>query len=429
MDGRHYLESVFKRIDETAKILQLKPYVIKELKTFSRVLEMRIRVGKQHFTAYRIRHVNPYATGHRPYKGGLRFDKDTGGDLNTIKALAVEMTLKCATVGPDPERRLPFGGAKGGIGINAKIYSKEQIRGIVEKFVDEMGNAMGPTVDVPAPDYGTNEEIMRLISTRYCKSHPFSGSGAVVTGKPLSRGGGGCPGRKEATGLGMLYAYSTLKELKALPEAVINTKHPRAVIHGFGNVGSHFGLYAGQFGIKIVGVAEVNATIYNANGINMEELYDYANENKTVAGFPNAHEITFENLLRQPHEIDAPCAKENSIDDNWANTTEAKLVIEGANGPCFQKAEDIFTKRGIVIVPDLLANAGGVTVSYFEWQQDIEGAQYDKKTIFEQLEKYMRTGTEGVVKMAQEYRTDLRTGAYIWSIKYLNDAICAKHGW
>ncbi|MEK9183504.1 MAG: Glu/Leu/Phe/Val dehydrogenase dimerization domain-containing protein, partial [Patescibacteria group bacterium] len=139
MDGRHYLESVFKRIDETAKILQLKPYVIKELKTFSRVLEMRIRVGKQHFTAYRIRHVNPYATGHRPYKGGLRFDKDTGGDLNTIKALAVEMTLKCATVGPDPERRLPFGGAKGGIGINAKIYSKEQIRGIVEKFVDEIG--------------------------------------------------------------------------------------------------------------------------------------------------------------------------------------------------------------------------------------------------------------------------------------------------
>lgn len=427
--GYHYLDSVFKRIDEAAKILQLKPYVIKELKTFARVLELRLRVGKQHFTAHRVCHVNPYATGHRPYKGGLRFDKDTGGDINTIKALAVEMTLKCATVGPDPERRIPFGGAKGGIGINTKAYSPDQIRLIVEKFVDEMGENIGPTVDVPAPDYGTNEEIMRLICTRYCKFHPHSGAGAVVTGKPLSRGGGGCPGRREATGLGMLFVYKALKNLGALPEKTINTDYPRAIIHGFGNVGSNFAAYAGQFSIKVVGIAEMSGAIYNPNGISIQELNSYYKENKTILGFANAHEIKFEDLIRQPHEIDAPCAKENSVDNFWAENTTASLIIEGANGPCFQKAENIFTKRGVVVVPDLLANAGGVTVSYFEWQQDIEGAQYDKKTIFEQLEKYMRTGAEGVVKTANEYRTDLRAGAYIWSIKYLNDAICAKHGW
>ena len=409
--------------------MQLKPYAIKELKTFAKILELRVRVGKQHFTAYRVWHVNPYATGHRPYKGGLRFDRDTGGDINTIKALATEMTLKCAIVGPDPERRIPFGGAKGGIGINAKAYSPDQIRAIVEKFVDEIGENVGPTVDVPAPDYGTNEEIMRLICTRYCKSHPYSGAGAVVTGKPLSRGGGGCPGRREATGLGMLYVYKTLKELRALPEKILNGETVRAIVHGFGNVGSHFALYANQFGIKIVGIAELDGALYNPNGINIPELIEYSKNKKTIAGFPNAHEIKFEDLIRQPHEVDAPCAKENSIDNQWAENTTANLIIEGANGPCFYKAEEIFTKRGIVVVPDLLANAGGVTVSYFEWQQDIEGAQYDKQTVFKNLEQYMRTGTEGVVKTAQEYQTDLRAGAYIWAIKYLNDAICAKHGW
>lgn len=428
-NGYSYLQSVFRRIDDAAKILQLKPYMIKELKTFAKILELRVRVNKQHFTAYRVCHVNPYATGHRPYKGGLRFDRDTGGDLNTIKALAVEMTLKCATVGPDQERRIPFGGAKGGIGINAKSYSPEQIRAIVEKFVDEMGENLGPTIDVPAPDYGTNEEIMRLICTRYCKFHPHSGAGAVVTGKPLSRGGGGCPGRREATGLGMLFVYKTLKMLDALPKTMADVECPKAIVHGFGNVGSHFAAYAGQFGIKIVGIAELDSALYNPNGISIQELMSYFKKNKTIAGFANAHEIKFEDLIRQPHEIDAPCAKENSIDNYWAENTTASLIIEGANGPCLQKAEEIFTKRGIVVIPDLLANAGGVTVSYFEWQQDIEGAQYDKKTVFEQLEKYMRNGTEGVVKTAKEYQTNLRISAYIWAIKYLNDAICAKHGW
>jgi len=427
--GKAYLNSVFERIDKAAKILKLKPYVVKELKTFSQILHLRLRVGKEHYMAYRVRHVNPYPTGHRPYKGGLRFDKESGGDIRTIMALAVEMTLKCAVVGPDPERRLPFGGAKGGVAVTPKNFPPMRLRAIVERFVDEMGDNIGPTIDSLAPDYGSTTEIMRLIATRYSKFHPRSGAGAVVTGKPLSKGGGGCPGRLEATGLGMLYVNESLKNLKILPPEVSEAAEVRVVIHGFGNVGAHFGVYAKQFGIKIVGVVDSEGALYNADGISIGELYQYAQEHATIKGFYGAREIKFEELLKQPHEIDVACAKEDTVDDTWAEITTAKLLIEGANGPCFQKAEEILRRRGVVIVPDLLANAGGVTVSYFEWQQDIEGAQFSREEVFKRLEKYMRVGTEGVVRTAREYETDLRTGAYLWSIKYLNDAICAKHGW
>lgn len=420
-----YLQNVFNRIDQANDYLNLQPWVINEFKTFERVLELRLRVGKKHYTAFRIRHVNPYPTGRNPYKGGIRFDTETGGDVNTIKALAMEMTLKCAVVGPDEERRLPFGGAKGGIAINARNHSPEEIRAIVEKFVDEIGDNIGPTVDVPAPDYGTNEEVMRVICTRYSKFHPFPGAGAVITGKPLSQGGGGCPGRKEATGLGMLYVYNTLKENKILQPKKIN----RAIIHGFGNVGSHFGLYANQFGIQIVGVADEDGAIYNKKGIDIKKLSQYKQINKSIKKFPNTEEIKFEDLIKKDHEIDAPCAKENSVNKNWAMSTTAKLVLEGANSPSLPEAEDVFQKRKIIVVPDLLANAGGVTVSYFEWQQDIAGAQYDKETVFKQLNRYMKMGTKGVIKTAKKYRVDLRTAAYLWSIKYINDALHAKHGW
>jgi glutamate dehydrogenase (NAD(P)+) len=266
---------------------------------------------------------------------------------------------------------------------------------------------------------------MRIICTRYTKFHPFPGAGAVVTGKPLSNGGGGCPGRREATGLGMLYVYKALKSLKIFPPL----KNNRAVIHGFGNVGSHFGLYAEKFGIKIIGVADKDGVLYNKKGIDIKKLYQHKQKNKTVLGFPEAEEVKFEDLLKKDHEIDAPCAKENSVDKKWAANTKARLVIEGANSPCTSDAEEVFSKRKIIIVPDLLANAGGVTASYFEWRQDIEGAQYDKETVFEQLNRYLTLGAKGVVKTSSEYKTDLRAAAYIWAIKYLNGAICAKHGW
>jgi len=340
------------------------------------------------------------------------------------------MTLKCAVIGPDPERRIPFGGAKGGIAIDSRSLSLEKIREIIEKFVDEMGENLGPTVDVSAPDYGSNAEIMRAICTRYSKLHPVSGAGAVVTGKPLTKGGGGVPGRLEATGLGMLYVYKTLKKLKALPVEVIKVKKPRVIIHGFGNVGSNFGRYAEKFGLKVVGVADSHCAVYNANGLNMKTLYAYVQNKKShVCGFSNGKEMKFEEMLKQPHEIDAACAKENTVDENWAKTTTARLLIEGANGPVLDEAEVILIKRGVKIIPDLLANAGGVTVSYFEWQQDMEGAQFNEEEIFKKLEKYMGVGAKGVVETAKKYKADLRTGAYIWAIKYLSEAICAKHGW
>ncbi len=427
--GKLYLKSVFDRIDEVAKIIKLKPYVVKELKTFSQILQLRLRVGKEHFTAYRIRHVNPYPTGQRPYKGGFRIDRETGGDVKTIMALAAEMTLKCAVVGPDPDRRIPFGGAKGGVALSSLKLPSYKIRQIVEKFVDEIGNNIGPTIDVPAPDFGSDAEVMRAICIRYCKLHSQPGAGAVVTGKPLEKGGGGCPGRLEATGLGMLYVYRSLKELGILPKEITEAPQVRAIVHGFGNVGSHFALYAKDFGIRIIGVADSGGAIYNPDGININELYQYAKEQKKVQGFSGAKEIIFGELLKIPHEIDAPCAKENTVDKNWAENTAAKILIEGANNPCFQEADKILHDRGIMIIPDLLANAGGVTVSYFEWQQDIEGAQYDKETVFKKLNQYMKVGAEGVVKTAGEYNVGLRTAAYVWSIKYLNEAICAKHGW
>ena len=420
-----YLKNVFNKIDEASELLKLQPWVANELKSFERVLELRLRIGKKHFTAFRIRHVNPYPTGRNPYKGGIRFDAESGGDVDTLKALATEMTLKCAMVGPDEERRIPFGGAKGGIAINARDFSSDEIRAIVEKFVDEIGDNIGPTIDVPAPDFGTNEEIMRIICTRYSKFHPHPGAGAVVTGKPLSRAGGGCPGRKEATGLGILYVYRALKKMGV----VRGEKNNRVVLQGFGNVGSHFAIHAPEFGMKIVGVADLEGSIFNKNGIDVKKLYEYKNIHKTIKGFSGAEEIKFEDLIKKDHEIDAPCAKENSVTKKWAADTTAKIILEGANSPSTPEADQIFKKNKIIVVPDILANAGGVTVSYFEWQQDIAGAQYDKATVFKQLNRYMVNGAGGVIKTAKEFKVDLRTAAYIWSIKYLNDALTAKHGW
>lgn len=426
--GKEYLKSVFDRVDAVAEILKLKPCVIRELKTFSQILELRVRVDEEHFTTLRVRHVNPYPTGSKPYKGGLRLDEDGGGDARTIMALAAEMTLKCAVIGPDMNRRIPFGGAKGGIAINPFKDSK-LTRLVVEKFTDEIGENIGPTVDSLAPDLGSDAGTMRAICIRYSKRHSLPGSGAVVTGKPLDKGGGGCPGRKEATGLGMVRVYQALANLNILPKQVISTSQPRAIIHGFGNVGSNFGLFAHEANIKIVGIADLGVNLYNPNGFNVHELCQHIQANGNLKNFPNCDDMKFTELLQQPHEIDVPCAKENTVNEQWARITPAKLLIEGANGPCFQNAEKILAEKDVVVVPDILANAGGVTVSYFEWQQDIEGAQFSKKNVLKQLTQYMTTGTKGVIQTAKNYGVDLRIGAFIWATKYLNDAIRAKHGW
>ncbi len=348
------------------------------------------------FTGFRVQ----YNVTLGPAKGGIRYHP--GVTLDEVTALAAWMTWKCAVA------QLPFGGGKGGVTCDPTKMSPRELEALTRRYCAEIIDAIGPEKDVPAPDVNTNEQVMAWFSDTY-SMHVGHTSTAVVTGKPVEMGGS--LGRREATGRGvMICARESATHLG------FELRDSRVAIQGFGNVGSIAAQLMADEGAKIVGVTDWKGGVYNDNGLNIPALIEYANKHKTVAGFPEADSLAGPDVFTIDSEILIPAALENQITMENVGAIKAKLIVEGANGPTTPEADNYLHDRGVFIVPDILANAGGVTVSYFEWVQDRHGYFWSEKLVNERLEEKMVQAFDAVFHTSQKYKVDMRTAAYIVAI-------------
>ena len=348
------------------------------------------------FVGYRVQH----SVVRGPGKGGIRFAPDV--TLDEVRALASWMTWKCAVV------NLPFGGAKGGVICDPQKLSRRELEAITRRYTAELLDFLGPERDVPAPDLGTNEQVMAWVMDTY-SMHVRHTTTAVVTGKPLDLGGS--RGRREATGRGcLLVCDQALKKLGRPREG------QRVIIQGFGNVGSVSAKLMHEAGYKIVGVADIHGGIYNPKGINVPKLLEHVLESGKVVGFAGCDAVSPHDILTLDCDILVPAAVENQITSRNAERIRARVIIEAANGPTTALADDILVDKKVFVVPDILANAGGVTVSYFEWVQDREGYFWPEAMVNERLEQMMVASFEDVYNYAQRHSVSLRIAAYMLAI-------------
>lgn len=378
-----------------------------------RVLELSMAVKMDSgetriFTGYRVQ----YNNARGPYKGGLRFHPQT--DLDEVKALAFWMAIKCAVVD------VPFGGGKGGITVDPKTLSKPELERLSRAFTRALGDNIGPDRDVPAPDVNTTPEIMGWIMDEYNQAVGKSAP-AVVTGKPIALGGS--EGRGAATGLG---GYTTLH---ALAQKIgIDPESSTVVVQGFGNVGQWFARFAHRHGWKIVGISDSKGGIVAEHGLDPDAVLSYKEQSGSVRDFPGAKNVSNEELLLTPCGVLVPSALENQITAQNAPNLKAQVILEMANGPTTAEADVLLHERGVAIVPDVLANAGGVVTSYFEWQQNKEGSRWNESEVFEKLEKAMHAAVDAVWQEHESTKLPLRTAAYLVAIRRIEQAMRAK-GW
>ena len=403
-----------KQIKSACDKLNADPAVYEILKNPMRVLEVSFPVKLDNgtvktFVGYRSQHNN--AVG--PFKGGLRFHPDVTRD--EVKALSTWMTFKCSVAG------IPYGGGKGGMAINPKDYSKAELERISKGFAKAISPIIGEKVDIPAPDVNTNGQIMSWMVDAYEEVAGKSTKG-VFTGKPLEFGGS--LARTEATGYGV-----NLAAKKALEKLNIDVKGATYAVQGFGNVGFYTAYYAHKDGAKIVAFSNVDVAIYNENGIDMEAVIKDFKENGCISenkGY--GKDITNAELLELEVDVLAPCALENQITSENADRIKAKVVVEGANGPTTPEADEILFKKGILVVPDILANAGGVVVSYFEWVQNLQSYYWSFEEVQQKENALLSGAFEDVWALADEYKVDLRNAAYMKSIERISKAMKLR-GW
>ncbi len=402
-DKENPFESMMKRFDKAAEILQLERGVYDFLKTPALQVIVSIPIQMDDgrievFEGYRV--IHNYALG--PAKGGIRYAPDV--TLDEVKALAAWMTWKCAVMD------IPFGGAKGAVKCDPRRLTKVELEKITRRYTANLLDIIGPDKDIPAPDLNTDEQIMAWIMDTY-SMHVRRTERAVVTGKPLILGGS--PGRREATGRGvMIVTLAAMEKLKLKP------KKSTAVIQGFGNVGSVSAKLLAEKGLKIIAISDITGGYYNKKGIDVEKAIQYVQKNpeKTLEGFDGGEKITNEELLELECDVLIPAAREDQITKNNAPNIKAKLIVEGANGPTTASADPILEEKGILVVPDIVANAGGVTVSYFEWVQDRMGYYWTVEVVNERLERMMLSAFENVYDTAKKYGVSLRLGAYILAV-------------
>lgn len=358
------------------------------------------------FRGYRVQHNNIRG----PYKGGLRFHPQV--DLDEAKALAFWMTMKNAVVG------VPFGGGKGGIEVDPKQLSEGELEGLTRNFAKELAHVIGPEKDVPAPDVGSTAQMMHWIADEYSK-HVGEHSPAVVTGKPIEHGGS--EGRTEATGYGGGYVLEALLRLEQAHGRVYETPHMTVAIQGFGNVGVYFAQYAQARGFKVVALSDSKGGIYIPEGIDVTAAEKYKKEKGTLAGF-GGKDISNEKILALPVDVLVPAALENAITDANAGEIKAGIVLELANGPTTLEADVILNEKGIIVIPDILANAGGVAVSYFEWEQNRKGEKWTKDDVLMRLKEKMETASEGVFAESEVRKISLRDAAYSVALARITEA-------
>ncbi|MBN8588235.1 MAG: Glu/Leu/Phe/Val dehydrogenase [Rhodothermia bacterium] len=336
-----------------------------------------------------------------PGKGGIRFAPDV--HVDEVKALAAWMTWKCAVVS------VPFGGAKGGVRCDPSQMSPGELERLTRRYTANLIDVFGPDRDIPAPDMNTNEQIMAWIVDTY-SMHMRRTEPAVVTGKPIVLGGS--QGRVEATGRGVMTCT-----LAGLDKLGLRPNQSTVAVQGFGNVGSVTAKLLQMQGCKVVAVSDVSGGYYNENGLDIEAMITYSKNNRnSLAGFPDAQPIDNETLLTLNVDVLVPAAKENQITVSIAEKIKAKIIVEGANGPTVAQADKVLHDKGVMVIPDILANAGGVTVSYFEWVQDRQGYFWSKERVNRRLDRKMEEAFDDVYKTASKYDVSLRIGAYVMAI-------------
>jgi len=395
---------------QAAKVMQLDPNIQKFLERPQRTIIVEFPVlmddGRvEMFVGYRCQH----STALGPAKGGIRYHPNV--TLDEVQTLAFWMTWKCSLL------NLPYGGGKGGVKVDPSKLSKGELERLSRRFFFEISQFVGPHKDIPAPDVNTNPQVMAWYLDTYSMHVGYTALG-VVTGKPVELGGS--VGRNEATGRGV--AVVAAEACKLLGKDVSKAK---VAVQGFGNVGSFSAkILQEEFGAKIVAVSDVSAAYYDPNGINISDLMAYRDSNKgLIDGYPKAQKIKHEELFELDVDILVPAALENAITEENADKIKAKLIVEGANGPVTPEADKILYSKGVTIIPDILANAGGVTVSYFEWVQDLQSFFWDLDDVRNKLAKMMKAAFAEVAKTKEKYDTDFRTAAYIVAIDRVAKAV------
>ncbi len=401
-------EAMMQRFDHAAELLALDPGIYKILRNPEKQIITSIPVAMDNgevevFQGYRVL----YNTSRGPAKGGIRFDM--GVSLDEVTALAAWMTWKCAVVD------VPFGGAKGGVVCEPYRLSQGELERLTRRYTASILEVLGPESDVPAPDVNTNEQTMAWIMDTYSmhKRHTVT---AVVTGKPISMGGS--RGRREATGRGVMLS---IKE--ALRELGLPLNGTKVAVQGFGNVGGTAARLLEEEGLTVIAISDKTGGIYNRNGIYVKEALEYVRQNRFLEGYQGGEPITNEELLELECDVLAPCALENVITRRNAVNIKAKVIAEGANGPTTALADAILDEKGVFVVPDILANAGGVTVSYFEWVQNREGYYWREDTVIDRLQEVMVRSFAEVLDYSKTHNVNMRTAAYMLSI----DRVAAVH--
>jgi len=358
------------------------------------------------FTGYRVQHND--ALG--PFKGGIRYDPEV--NLGEVSALAMWMTWKCSLVG------LPFGGAKGGIACDPTQLSRRELQGMTRRYTAEILNFIGPQTDIPAPDMGTNEQVMAWIMDTYSqhKGHAVPG---IVTGKPVDIGG--TLGRKEATGRGIGYIVE-----QAGKHLGMDLSKSSALVQGFGNVGLVTARELGRLGVKVIGVSDRSGGIYNPKGLPIDDVVKFKERNKKLAQFPEGEKVAGKEFLELPCDILIPSATEMQITQENAAALKCRLLVEGANGPTTLEADKILTEKGILVIPDILANAGGVIVSYFEWVQDLQNFFWSQGEINNKLNEMLSRTFHAVLTFSEKEGVSLRLAALMIAVQRVERAMLLR---
>jgi glutamate dehydrogenase (NAD(P)+) len=395
-------EAMMARFDHGAKLLSLDPGLYRVLRQPEKqiIVSVPIQLDKgeiEVFTGYRVLH----NTSRGPAKGGIRFDRNVS--LDEVKALAAWMTWKCAVV------NIPFGGAKGGVVCDPNTLSISELERITRRYTAALMDILGPESDIPAPDVNTNERVMAWIMDTY-SMHKRHAVTAVVTGKPVEMGGS--LGRREATGRGcMIVTKEALKHL-GLP-----LKGTRVAVQGFGNVGSIAAKLLAQEGLSVVAISDVSGAVHHAKGIDVEQALQWVREHRYLSGYPGAEPIQTDELLTLDVVVLLPAAVENAITRKNAAQVKARIICEGANGPTTPGADKILEEKGVFVIPDILANAGGVTVSYFEWVQDRAADFWDEARVNARLTGILQRSFLDVLSVSQRHGVNMRIAAYMLAIE------------
>jgi len=410
-NNKNSFQEVLDRLEAVNKHLNLPPAIYNRMRCARRslIVSLPVRMDNgevEYFEGYRVH----YNTARGPAKGGIRYHQNV--TLNEITTLAALMTWKCAIVD------LPFGGAKGGVACDTKKMSRNEIKRMTRRYTHEIAMLIGPESDIPAPDMYTDEQVMAWIMDTYSTIKGYSVPG-VVTGKPVCIGGS--LGRKTATSQGLVTVL-----LEAVKQLGLSYKDLTVSIIGFGNVGAAAADILYEKGLCIVGLADSKAAIYNPKGLDIQAVKKHKTENKSLAGFKDAEQVSIDELVGLKCDVLIPAAVEGQINSRNAKSVKARIIAEGANDPTTTEADAILNDKGVLILPDILANAGGVVVSYFEWVQDIQRYFWQEDEIQKRLESIMVKAFKHVLTIAQDKKVDMRTAAMILGVGRVAEASAVR---